>query len=104
MIELGQSLLVAQEILNRLIHESGHINGWVDTFDNCREQGYRVTAYNKKVNLFRTIAFAQDRNTDMITLFFMEGSAFNLDECSNRKFNYNGTHEAVQFIKDYLSK
>ena len=101
MIRMNESLAVAQNVLNLvLFRQNGTCPGWVDVFDNCREQGYKIsTAVG---GTYRHVAFAQCRNSDDIVVFHMEGLIFDLEKCNRESFMYNEVEEASIFINKYL--
>jgi len=101
MIRMSESLVVAQNVLNMVLYlQDGKVSGWVDVFDNCREQGYKITTTIR--GTYRYVAFAQSRNSDDITVFYMEGFIFDLEKCQRKNFLYNEEEKASRFIKQFL--
>ncbi len=70
MIQKVSSLIIADHVLNLIINDdrSVNFNGFVKTFNNGREQGYTIFSGRNYSNN-QAIAFAQDRNSDMIVVF-----------------------------------
>lgn len=85
----------------------------VETYSNCREQGFYVISYykdNAKYNERRAVSFAENRNSDDIIVQFGVRLDFNdygvLSEAkyeTNKKYFRNGDHEkAGEFARKWL--
>src|SRR5690606_21052685 len=70
MITKYDSLIVAEHLLNLIMNDENMeaVTGYVKTFDNTREQGYRIHHYDQ-TNADKTIAFAQYRNTQETVVY-----------------------------------
>lgn len=95
---------VAQTVLNLLLanEEIHQVEGHVEMFENCREQGYKLCFYDNKV---RTVAFSEHRSSDDIVVYTStqheSGGVFGYsDEFweGSKYFRYNEFHEAVSYI------
>jgi Icc-related predicted phosphoesterase len=75
MLELGNSLKLAQQVLNRVLEKQNEsVEGWVEAFENCREQGYKIIANigAEGEHQTRTIALTMYRNTDAIAVYYID--------------------------------
>ena len=108
MIKLIDSLVVSNTILNILINDSRftELDGNIDLFENCREQGYKLVLYKNKATL--TICFSQNRNSDCIVIYFSnkyERNPYSNDFWNNCKyFNYDQYHLAVDYIYEIANE
>lgn len=102
MIKLIDSLVVSNTILNILINDSRftELDGYIELFENCREQGYKLVLYKNIATL--TICFSQDRNSDNIVVYFSnqyERNPYSDIFWNNAKyFNYDQYHAAIYYI------
>ncbi|AMO25942.1 hypothetical protein Thu_169 [Bacillus phage Thurquoise] len=99
-----RKISVAQTVLNLVLasEEIHWVEGHVEMFENCREQGYKLCFYQGNV---RTIAFSEHRSSDDIVVYSStqheSGGVFGYSdefwECG-KHFRYNEFHEAVKHI------
>ena len=70
MIQKVSSLIISDHILNTILNDDRVVNfdGFVKTFNNCREQGYSIFS-GKNYSNNQAIAFTQDRNSDFIVVY-----------------------------------
>lgn len=108
MIKLIESLVVSNTILNILINDSrfNELGGYIELFENCREQGYKVVL--NKNHVYLTICFSLNRNSDNIVVYFSnryEGSNYSNDFWNNSKyFNYDEYVAVVDYIYELTAK
>ena len=100
------SIEVAEILLIKILNDkrTEEIDGHVDMFDNCREQGYRLVIYPKNSkNKVKTIAFSENRNSDEIVVYssnvFESGLPYSEDFWKSAKFfkckDYEGAKEYI---------
>lgn len=102
-IEKNNGLLYSEIIFQSLKLRSYELNNniFVESFDNCREQGYVFTVHGK---VAKHIAVCEHRNTDMIRIFvyskcrfpsnLFENDSVEQDKC----FSISKINDAVDFI------
>jgi len=108
MITLNNSLKVASKILLELQNDerSGKVDAYVMTYDNGREQGYRLNVSREKDSVTLTVAFAENRGSDEIVVYNSIGFIKISNEFyeSRKFFNYNCIDEAVDYIFSVVYK
>lgn len=102
--------LLSDEIekLNKDDTNEYELNGYLSTFNNCREQGYYLTLYDRKDfdKGFFYVWVCQDRRSDYILVIIGEQSdkptmngMFSEESYKNAKyFKYDEEHKAVEYI------
>lgn len=108
--------LLSDEIekLNESDTDKYELNGYLSTFNNCREQGYYLTLYNKKDfdKAFFYVWVCQDRHSDCILVIIGEQSdkptvkgMFSEESYNNAKyFKHDEEHKAVEYIIAKIKK
>lgn len=84
-------------------------SGYVDVFENCREQGFRihVSSYQPEYK-HMTFAFSENRNSDSIVVYYsnkLEGFQNEYSEefwDSRKYFKYNEQYQAAEYIKELI--
>jgi hypothetical protein len=108
MIKFYNSLQVAHTVLsavNSLLREGEDEHFWVETYSNCREQGYCIVGNYHKAGS-KTIAFSENRNSDSIVVYCDENREFSLagnvpnDSVyrNSRMFGFGKYQEAAEYI------
>ena len=119
MIKKVDSVKVSERVLDlvsdtidALNEEGTNIGGYLSTFNNCREQGFYLTAYNKydynRGDFFAWVA--QARNSDAIMVVISTEpdrptikGMFSENAYNNAKyFNYNEEHKAASCIIEQI--
>ena len=110
MIKLIDSLGISNIILNLLLNDTevNRFDGYIETFSNYREQGYKLIVcniINDKVNKL-TVCFSKYRNSNDIVVYYSnqyEGEKYSSIFWDNAKlFKYNDFYEVVDYIKELL--
>ena len=73
------------------------VDGWIETFNNCREQGYILRLENNTV----TVYVYAHRNTDKLTISWDEGYGdrmYSEDAYYNRTISFDTVEQAVDKI------
>lgn len=120
MIRYLNSIRVSQRIFDMVMtkienrEECGYkIKGCLNTFNNCREQGYYVDIYGNEKNDYKSLYIwvHEKRNSDEIvvrwsTTYPEAKGMFSEDTYKNRSkyFSYNQEHQVVDFIMDLIMK
>jgi hypothetical protein len=107
-VEIHYSLEVAYLVLEhfRNLPCDEKIKFTVQSFSNGREQGLCLVKYGGANS--RQVAFAQQRNSDEIVVYYGNGYEFDVStnmptKWNQRKyFGYGEYKEAAQFMLDYL--
>lgn len=121
MISKIQSVRVSERVfdlvsdtIDALNEEGCNISGYLSTFNNCREQGFYLTAYNKndylKGEFFVWVAEARNSDAIMVVIsaepdrptvkgMFSE-SAYN----NAKYFKYDEEHRAANYIVEQIGK
>lgn len=93
-LEKCDSLKVADKVLAELRKmpsvASRGLQPYVDTYSNCREQGYTVHACHKSMNIYtdKTVMFSQNRNSDVIVVYPMTGYETHLTDAGYAAAKY----------------
>ena len=107
MIRLCNSLILARKVLNAVLKDKRNkkADGWVESFQNCREQGYTLTVIRKQDGDCLTISFAECRNSDEIVVYNSKESGEGFQNrfsdifwYSHKYFNCNAISDAVDYI------
>lgn len=100
MIQKVDSLINAEDVLNRLMSDSStkNIDCLVECYQNGREQGFLLFGF-KKVG--KAIYFANHRNSDTIVVYIGNYSMQSISEDAYRnsymsKNNYEAVHYIIQ--------
>ena len=120
MIKYIDSIKVSRRIFDMVMdrisdmEEDGYeIKGSLNTFNNCREQGYYANIYGNENNDYQSlyIWIHEQRNSDEIVLRWQtaypeDKGMYNEDTHKNRTkyFHYNDEHEVVAIIIDLIMK
>lgn len=120
MIKYIDSIKVSKRIFDLVLdkieyrEEDGYeIKGSLNTFNNCREQGYYANIYGNEKNDYKDLYIwvHENRNSDNIVVRWQtdypeDKGMFNEDTYKNRSkyFSYNEEHQVVQFIMDLIMK
>ena len=120
MIRYIDSIIVSKRIFDMVMQKIGNreedgyeIKGSLNTFNNCREQGYYTNIYGNKENDYQSLYIwvHENRNSDEIvvrwqTTYPEDKGMFSEDTHKNRTkyFHYNEEHEVVAFIMDLIMK
>lgn len=91
------------------------IDGWLETFNNCREQGYMLTITSDTWKDDRTeddlhVWAFESRNSDDIVVIwsstYPQNAMFSEQDWTerNKHFKYNETYQAAEFIIDLVKK
>lgn len=120
MINYIDSIKVSKRIFDMVIDEIDdkeycgyEIKGSLNTFNNCREQGYYANIYGNKENDYQSLYIwvHENRNSDEIVVRWQtdypeDKGMFNEDTYKNRSkyFSYNEEHQVVDFIMDLIMK
>jgi hypothetical protein len=113
MLRKTNNLLVAETILSAVnAHLSGQDNYdldlvWVEAYQNGREQGYSIAAYNKKGLNPLKISFSENRNSDAIVVYAGEHSNQGLSHDAYghaQYFRYGEYQKAAEYICSLLPK
>ena len=112
-IQFSPSVLVAQSvlaILTNLLHqekytkEDGESKGYIQCYQNGREQGYSVT--NATAWPTKSVTFCEDRRSDSIVVYLDSKANQGLDEeaYNDRRysFSYNEFYKAAEFCAAHL--
>lgn len=120
MLRYLRSVKISQRIFDMVMEEIGdleednhHIPGCLNTFNNCREQGYYAEIWGNKKNDFKDLYIwvHENRNSDDIVVRWStshpeDKGMFSEDTYKNRSkyFKYNEEHQVVNFIMDLIMK
>lgn len=87
------SLVAAENVLNLLQNrdEFTDLNGFVDCYQNGREQGFLIFGLPS----CRAIYFANHRNSDQIVVYFEDYSMQSLSEDAHKNMKIMPNHEAA---------
>lgn len=111
---ISESLIeVAEILLIRILNDKRveEVDGYVEMFDNCREQGYRIIIYKCDEIGFKTVAFSENRNSDDIVVYssnrYESGLSYSEDFWKSAKFfkckDYEGAKEyIIKLLKEEL--
>lgn len=118
MISYLRTIRVSQRIFDMVMEkieykeEDGYeIKGSLETFNNCREQGYFANIYGNEKNDYKDLYIwvHENRNSDDIVVrwstTYPEGKGmFSEDTYRNRSkyFSYNEEHQVVDFIMNLI--
>ena len=118
MLKYVESIKVSRRIFDMVMdeiaykEEGGHkISGSLNTFNNCREQGYYANIYGDEKNDYKDlyIWIHEQRNSDAIVVrwqtTYPEGKGmFSEDTYKNRskEFHYDEEHEVVKFVMEKI--
>ena len=118
MISYLRTIRVSQRIFDMVMEkieykeEDGYvIKGSLETFNNCREQGYFANIYGNEKNEYKDLYIwvHENRNSDNIvvrwqTTYPEDMGMFSEDTYRNRSkyFSYNEEHQVVNFIMDLI--
>ena len=118
MISYLRTIRVSQRIFDMVMEkieykeEDGYeIKGSLETFNNCREQGYFANIYGNEKNEYKDLYIwvHENRNSDDIVVrwstTYPEGKGmFSEDTYRNRSkyFSYNEEHQVVDFIMNLI--
>lgn len=106
--------LVCESLDNEQTNNNVKIDGWLETFNNCREQGYvlhlnSTDFKNKKRTEENLYVWAfESRNSDDIVVSWQidypNNGMFSDETYKKRReyFRYNGLQEAADFIIDLV--
>lgn len=104
--------LVSNSIMRINEEKDTHIEGYLSTFNNCREQGFYLTAYDKndynKGDIFAWVADC--RNSDAIMVVISAepdrptlNGMFSEEAYNNAKyFEYDEEHKAADYILEKI--
>ena len=107
MIRLCNSLILARKVLNAVLKDKRNksSDGWVDAFQNCREQGYTLVITRNQDAECLTISIAECRGSDEIVVYNSkesgEGFQNKFSEIfwnSDKYFNCNAISDAGDYI------
>lgn len=120
MINYIDSIKVSRRIFDMVMDKIGYreedgykIKGSLETFNNCREQGYYADIYGNEKNDYQSLYIwvHENRNSDNIvvrwqTTYPEDNGMFSEDTHRNRTkyFHYNEEHPVVDFIMDLIMK
>lgn len=120
MINFLRTIRISRRIFDMVIMEietleedDYKIRGNLNTFNNCREQGYYADIYGNKKNGFKDLYIwcCENRNSDDIVVYWSTDHPKDNGMPSDRTFDKrcmyfscNKEHEAVDFIIDLIMK
>ena len=120
MLNYLRSIKVSQRIFDMVMECIDNANeckydirGCLNTFNNCREQGYYANIYGLEQNDYQNLYIwvHEHKNSDAIVVRWStsqpeDNGMFSEDTCNNRSkyFNYDEEHDVVNFIMDLIMK
>ena len=120
MISYLRTIKVSQRIFDMVMERIENleeceyeIKGCLNTFNNCREQGYYANIYGNEKTEYKDLYIwvHENRNSDNIvvrwsTTYPEDKGMFSEDTYKNRSkyFSYNEEHQVVDFIIDLILK
>lgn len=102
-LQKNRSLVRAEHVVNLILScdEGRDIDGYVDAYQNCREQGYQIWGFEDAVGCGRSFFIAEHRNIDNVVVYFGEYSSHSLSDDAYAHPNFFKTEEeAAKFIID----
>lgn len=110
MIYKNKGIIMADYIVEQVSRRCSEVSGYIDTFNNCREQGYIVYLFNS-LREHLTIYVYAHRNTDLPTLtweYAYGDKIYSEDAWLHRTVSYETVDYAVdgmvELIENYLPK
>ena len=120
MLNYLRSIKVSQRIFDMVMECIDNANeckydirGFLNTFNNCREQGYYADIYGLEQNDYQNLYIwvHEHRNSDAIVVRWStsqpeDNGMYSEDTYNNRSkyFNYDEEHDVVNFIMDLIMK
>jgi hypothetical protein len=112
MIYKNKGIVMADYIIENVFRNlclDVELNGWIDAFNNCREQGYIVYLYDGKGRLddYLTIYVYQHRNTDLPTLswdYRFGGQIYDEDTWVNRTESFEDMDGAIEKMTELIAE
>lgn len=120
MINFLRTIRISRRIFDMVImkietleEDNYKIKGVLNTFNNCREQGYYAEIWGNKKNGFKDLYIwcCENRNSDDIVIYWSAEHPRNNGLPSDKTFDmrstyfsYNKEHKAVDFIMDLIMK
>jgi len=106
-----EKIAVAAKLLELVVNhkDTQSVEGHIEMFENCREQGYRICLHTFGGDRVKTIAFSEHRSSDDIVVYHSmdhEEYAFGYSEKfweSSKHFRYNDYEGATEYIIDLLN-
>ncbi|AFQ96454.1 hypothetical protein [Bacillus phage vB_BceM_Bc431v3] len=106
-----EKIAVAAKLLELVVNhkDTQEVEGHIEMFENCREQGYRICLHTFGGDKVKTIAFSEHRSSDDIVVYHSmdhEEYAFGYSEKfweSSKHFRYNDYEGATEYILDLLN-
>jgi len=106
-----EKIAVAAKLLELVVNhkDTQSVEGHIEMFENCREQGYRICLHTFGGDRVKTIAFSEHRSSDDIVVYHSmdhEEYAFGYSEKfweSSKHFRYNDYEGATEYILDLLN-
>lgn len=95
------------KVLNKQVAPHNAKDLILNTFSNCREQGFALTNWNTK----KKVLFTENRNSDDIVVYYGAWDEYDIttnlpitEELWEQKkfFDYKDYNSAVNFIKEWL--
>ena len=112
MFNTSSSLMASNmvfEILSNQVQDLSEVSFWLETFNNCREQGFMLVATGKdKTDKFvdKYIWACEARSSDSIMVIIDTKRTINnmfFEEAyQNRKYFGRNPYEAAEYLADYL--
>ena len=117
MISYLRTIKISQRIFDMVMEaigdkESGgyEIKGSLQTFNNCREQGYYANIYGNEKNEYKDLYIwvHENRNSDEIVVrwstSYPKDKGMFSEDAHSKYFHYNEEHIVVKFIMDLIMK
>ena len=111
MINKSKGIIMADYIIENAIRNLNlELDGWIDAFNNCREQGYIIYLHPTNSWDFKdylTIYVYAHRNTDKPTItweYDFGGSLFNQDAWLNRTESFDDLDQAIMQIDELIAE
>lgn len=102
-LQINRSFVRAQHVVNLIMScdEGRDIDGYIDAYQNGREQGYQIWGFEDEAGCGRSFFIAEHRNVDDVVVYFGKFSMQGLSEDAYRHANFFKTEEeAAKFIID----
>lgn len=103
------STMVFEILSSQVRDELSDISLWLETFNNCREQGFMLVATGKDKNnnwVDKYIWACESRNSDSIMVIIDTkrtiNNMFSEEAYQNRKYFDRNPYEAAEYLADYL--
>lgn len=102
-LQKSRSLVRAGHVIDLIMScdEGRDIDGYIDAYQNGREQGYQIWGFEDACGCGRSFFIAEHRNIDNVVVYFGEYSSHSLSDDAYAHPNFFKTEEAAAtFIID----